>query len=130
MLADHAQSNPCMCGDSDHTIRRGQVHSHWLLQEHVFSSFGAKFNHWKPIIRKRAKVDIIHAWMAAKLFNTPDKLRSMRLGKNHALGGSLVCACRNLKVNIAICRSMFRCNCPCSDDPDSQVFSLVDARAA
>jgi hypothetical protein len=47
----------------------------------VLPSFGAKSNHGKPIIRKRAKVDIIHAWMTAKLFNTPDKLRSMRLGK-------------------------------------------------
>jgi hypothetical protein len=63
--------------------------------------------------------------MPAKLINTPDKLRSMRLGESYALGGSLVCARRNLKADISISRSMFGCDCPCSDDPDSQVFSWL-----
>jgi len=63
--------------------------------------------------------------MPAKLFNTPDKLGSMRGGERHALGGCVVCARRNLKADIAMGRSMFCRDRPCSDDADSQVFSLV-----
>jgi hypothetical protein len=125
MLADHSQLNSCIRCDSNHTIRRRQIHRDWLLHEHVLSRRDAKFNHWKPVIRKRANVDIIHARMPAKLFNTPDILGSMRLSERHALGRRVGCAGSNLKANIAVSRSMFCRDRPCSDDADSQVFSLV-----
>jgi hypothetical protein len=59
--------------------------------------------------------------MAAKLFSTSDKFGSMRGGEGHAFGGGVVCARRNLKADIAISRSMLRCDRACSDDSDSQV---------